>query len=224
MRTPFGLISYFGLLQHACATESSTPTTQQLHVNASAVNATDTLGIVINATATTPSTSGKTFTTTTTTYHTSNVPKMAPTIPPRSPPIVGHGGSTKQPVAPSKHSPTTTTGQTEDWKENSPQELEDLVALQIDNIRNDKYVPLVAATVGVIIFGFMMLVVQQLLEHPQGCVAKVCRITIAIVRIVLWPIKNLLFCGLCCSRGRRGVPQPDHEKLCDENLDDLNLI
>ena len=102
-----------------------------------------------------------------------------------------------------------------DWSKKTPQELAQYAREEADQMMHDKYVPLVAVAVALLCFGFLMVVVQQLVEHPQGCLAKTCRCTVAGARILCWPVKNLLCCGLCCCRRSSARRQPGHQILHD---------
>jgi len=104
-----------------------------------------------------------------------------------------------------------------DWSNKTPQELAQFAQDEAGNMMHDKYVPLVAVAVALVCFGFLMVVVQQLVENPQGCLAKTCRCTVAGLRILCWPVKNLLCCGLCCKSSAR---QPGHQILHDRDLKD----
>jgi len=99
----------------------------------------------------------------------------------------------------------------EDWANKTPQELEALALDETDKILHDKYVPLVATAVALVCFSFMLVVVQQLVENPNGCLSKACKCTVACLRILSWPIRMILCCGLCC--GSSSARQPDHHIL-----------
>lgn len=100
----------------------------------------------------------------------------------------------------------------EDWTNKTPQELAAFAEEEADKMLHDKYVPLVAVAVAVVCFAFMFFVVQQLVENPNGCLSKTCKCTVAFFRIISWPIRMILCCGLCCGSRAR---QPDHQLLGD---------
>jgi len=100
----------------------------------------------------------------------------------------------------------------EDWSNKTPQELAALAEVEADKIMHDKYVPLVAVAVAVVCFAFLFVVVQQLVENPNGCLSKTCKCTVAFFRIISWPVRMILCCGLCCGSSAR---EPDHQLLGD---------
>lgn len=99
------------------------------------------------------------------------------------------------------------------WSSRTPNEMAALAKVEADNIMHDKYIPFVATTICLVSFCFLLLVVQQMVENPQGCLAKLCRCTVALVRILCWPIRLVCCCRTDCGGGR-----PDrhtHQRLDD---------
>ena len=114
---------------------------------------------------------------------------------------------------------------TQDWRNKTPQELSVYAEEEADQLIHDKYVPLVAVIVAIACLGVLLCVVAQILEHPRGCVAKTCRCTVAIFRILTWPIRMILCCGLCCgssSISSSSERKPDHE-LLGQTSDDMSF-
>ena len=101
---------------------------------------------------------------------------------------------------------------TQEWKNKTPQELAVYAHEEADQLMNDKYVPLVAVAVSLVCFGILLFVVGEILEHPQGCLAKMCKCAVACCRILTWPIRMILCCGLCCGSSA-AARKTDHELL-----------
>jgi hypothetical protein len=62
-------------------------------------------------------------------------------------------------------------------------------------IAHDQNVWIAAIVLGVVGFIILLIVVQQLIENPQGCVAKLCRCQVAFYRILCWPCRKICGCG-----------------------------
>lgn len=95
-------------------------------------------------------------------------------------------------------------------------------------IANDPNVWIAAVVLSVVGFFFLLFVVHQVVENPQGCTAKLFRCLVALFRIVCWPCRKVCCC--CCPggqarpRGRSGrsnIPTDDDD---DDNYSrDLEL-
>jgi hypothetical protein len=101
----------------------------------------------------------------------------------------------------------------QDWANKTPKEIEEMAEAEVSKMLNDKYVPLVAVTMALVSFAFTLIVVQQIIENPNGCLTKLCKCTVGCFRIIIWPIAYLFCC--CCSKGGfdSGRRAHDHRPL-----------
>lgn len=93
--------------------------------------------------------------------------------------------------------------------EMSVKEIEDEVTKEVEdieqeaeNMANDKYVryvSIVSAILGVV---FMLFVAQQMVENPNGTCAKICRVSVACLRLVVLPFRVIFCCYGCTQRSR----------------------
>ena len=94
-----------------------------------------------------------------------------------------------------------------EWEEKTNIEK---VEAEWDEIRRDKNVKIVSIVFGVTGFLLIIFVAHQLIENPDGCFGKVCRCTLACIRIICWPCR-----ALCCrsarARDRRTHQLVNHE-------------
>lgn len=108
------------------------------------------------------------------------------------------------------------------WANKTPLEVAELASAEADNLLHDKYVPLVAAVISLVSFAFMLLVVQQIIENPNGALAKICRCTVACVRILCWPVR-FLCCGGAAGCSSRARDRRTHQRLpsdgCSRDLE-----
>jgi hypothetical protein len=103
-----------------------------------------------------------------------------------------------------------------EWANKTPKQIVELAQSETDKMLHDKYVPLVASAICLVSIAFTLIVVQQMVENPNGAVAKICRCTVAFIRILCWPIK-MMFC--CCGGGcnSRAHYRRTHERLRDDD-------
>ncbi|GKY99239.1 hypothetical protein MPSEU_000879200 [Mayamaea pseudoterrestris] len=85
-------------------------------------------------------------------------------------------------------------------------------------VAKDPNVWIAAVVLSVVGFFFMLFVVHQLVENPNGCISKMFRCLVAFFRIICWPCRRVCCC--CCPggqargrgrSGRTGVPTDDDD-------------
>ena len=69
---------------------------------------------------------------------------------------------------------------------------------QAEDILRDRNVKIASSVLGVVGFILLVLTAQQMIENPDGCCAKICRCTVATIRILCFPIT----CCLCPRKKR----------------------
>lgn len=93
------------------------------------------------------------------------------------------------------------------WTEKTPYEI---AKEEADKVLKDKYVPIVAGVCGGIALLLMICVAQQMIENPDGCLAKMCRCSVACFRILCWPCR-----AICCCGGSRAKARRTHDLIHD---------
>eukprot|EP00977_Amphora_coffeiformis_P000181 scaffold48_cov161-Amphora_coffeaeformis.AAC.29 len=94
-----------------------------------------------------------------------------------------------------------------EWEEKSNLEK---VEAEWDQIRRDKNVKIVSIVFGVTGFLLIIFVAHQLIENPDGCFGKICRCTLACIRIFCWP------CRAICCRSARARDRRTHQLVNNE--------
>jgi hypothetical protein len=86
------------------------------------------------------------------------------------------------------------------WKEKTPAEMAALAQEEAHNMAEDKYVRLVIILASIAAVALMLVVAQQMIENPNGFLAKFCRCMVGVVRFIILPIRMILCCELCNKR------------------------
>eukprot|EP00173_Palmaria_palmata_P004382 Plantae.Rhodophyta-Palmaria_palmata.ctg5839.p1 GENE.Plantae.Rhodophyta-Palmaria_palmata.ctg5839~~Plantae.Rhodophyta-Palmaria_palmata.ctg5839.p1 ORF type:complete len:179 (-),score=12.42 Plantae.Rhodophyta-Palmaria_palmata.ctg5839:96-632(-) len=100
----------------------------------------------------------------------------------------------------------------QDWANKTPKEIAEMAEAEAEDMMHDRYVPFVAIAVATVAMAFTLFVAQQMVENPHGIVPKLCKCSVAIVRIVCWPVRCLL-CGCCFCRSSSSSSSSTHEPL-----------
>lgn len=103
----------------------------------------------------------------------------------------------------------------QDWANKTPKEVADLAETEALRMMEDKYVPLIVIAMTIVSTAFTLFVAQQMVENPNGIIAKFCRCMVAISRIVCYPFRLLLCC--CSSSSGRSRDRRTHEVLRNRN-------
>jgi hypothetical protein len=109
------------------------------------------------------------------------------------------------------------------WADKTPEEVAALAEADALRVMQAKYIPLILIAMTLVSTAFTLFVAQQMVENPNGMMAKICRCMVAVARIVTFPLRYCL-CGADCSRGARNRRRDrrTHDVLRNEVLRNRN--
>jgi hypothetical protein len=84
------------------------------------------------------------------------------------------------------------------WANKTPLEVVTILETEMNHMIHDKYVHFVAITLCIVSLCFTLYTVQQIIEHPNGLLSKLCRCTIGCLRILCCPMYTIFCCSSYC--------------------------
>jgi hypothetical protein len=96
------------------------------------------------------------------------------------------------------------------WANKTPREFVDMLETEMSIMFRDKYVHFVVLTMSIMCISFTLYVVHQMTEHPKGMLSRLCRCSVACLRIICCPLYTILCCPCCTSKNRPNTKEYSH--------------
>lgn len=94
------------------------------------------------------------------------------------------------------------------WENKDPYSMQQ-VQKKLDDMMHDRNVKIVAIVFGILGFVLLLCVAEQLIENPNGCIAKSCRCVVCVYRVLCWPCRFVC----CCTGNSRVKARRTHQQL-----------